>query len=131
VPRRAWDRRLGAESRNHKPRAGIIDCFTALERALGRQDSNDAAREGEINERYRLIYKRECQGHFSLLDGRGERALDFQPCRLCGPLRLGFLPSGPAAGLARFHVSYIFSLVTTTRSVCEAGKPSGCLVGNT
>jgi hypothetical protein len=26
-----------------------------------------------------LLYKRECQGHFSPSTGRGERVLDFQP----------------------------------------------------
>jgi hypothetical protein len=41
-------------------------------------------------------------------------SLTSSPCSLCEPLRLGFLPSGPAAGLAWFHLSCIFSLVATT-----------------
>ena len=36
------------------------------------------------------------------------------PCSLCERLRLGFLPSGPGAGLAWFHLSCIFNLVATT-----------------
>ena len=35
-------------------------------------------------------------------------------CSLREPLRLGFLPSGPSAGLAWFHLSCIFDLVATT-----------------
>jgi hypothetical protein len=41
-------------------------------------------------------------------------SLTSSPCSLCEPLRLGFLLSGPAAGLAWFHLSCIFSLVATT-----------------
>ena len=45
----------------------------------------------------------------------GESAsLTSSPCSLCEPLRLGFLPSGPAASLAWFHLSCIFNLVATT-----------------
>ena len=38
------------------------------------------------------------------------------PCSLCEPLRLGFLLSGPGAGLAWFHLRCIFNLVATTSS---------------
>jgi hypothetical protein len=60
------------------------------------------------------IYKRECQGHFSPSTGRESASLTSSPCSLCEPLRLGFLLSGPAAGLACFHLSCIFDLVATT-----------------
>jgi hypothetical protein len=62
----------------------------------------------------RLIYKRERQGHFSPSTGRENASLTSSPCSLCEPLRLGFLVSGPAAGLAWFHLSCIFNLVATT-----------------
>jgi hypothetical protein len=40
---------------------------------------NQRVSEGQLNECYRLIYKRGCQGHFSPSTGRRRYFLAFQP----------------------------------------------------